>query len=385
MNILVLTLNYIPDLSAGSFRVTALVEALRQAPQCSVDVVTALPNRYSGFCPKIQEDPEGFNIHRIALPQHKGTLISQVRAYRHFIAGVLDYTKNKHYNCVVASSSRLMTAVLGAIIAKKTRAKLYLDIRDIFAESLPDVLPLKLGYALKPLLSCLERWAIGRADRVNLVSEGFLEYFQKRYPKRSFTCWTNGVDSEFCSLSSKQPGPILNILYAGNIGLAQGLHLIVPQLAKRLEHRARFTLIGSGNGLRKLTRELEKQRVDNVDLLPPQERKTLVESYENADILFLHLTTQKAFLKVLPSKLFEYAATGKPIWAGLAGYAARFVSSQIENAALFDPENVEQALSALDRLNRESTPRTDFVARYSRETLSRQIAKDIIDVAKQSV
>jgi len=32
----------------------------------------------------------------------------------------------------------------------------------------------------------------------------------------------------------------------------------------------------------------------------------------DADVLFLHLNAYKAFEKVLPSKIFEYAATGRP-------------------------------------------------------------------------
>ena len=37
-------------------------------------------------------------------------------------------------------------------------------------------------------------------------------------------------------------------------------------------------------------------------------RPALVEAYGAADVLFLHLGVQPAFEKVLPSKIFEYAA-----------------------------------------------------------------------------
>ena len=48
-------------------------------------------------------------------------------------------------------------------------------------------------------------------------------------------------------------------------------------------------------------------------------------SIGSTDVLFLHLNDYSAFRKVIPSKIFEYAATGKPIVAGVSGYAAEFL------------------------------------------------------------
>ena len=51
MKVLVVTFYYEPDLSAGSFRTTALVAAMRQRapPGTHIDVITTLPNRYHSF------------------------------------------------------------------------------------------------------------------------------------------------------------------------------------------------------------------------------------------------------------------------------------------------------------------------------------------------
>ena len=55
MRILLLSFYFRPDLSAGSFRATALVDALLKAhPGVEIDVVTTLPNRYSAFSPDAQ-------------------------------------------------------------------------------------------------------------------------------------------------------------------------------------------------------------------------------------------------------------------------------------------------------------------------------------------
>jgi hypothetical protein len=45
------------------------------------------------------------------------------------------------------------------------------------------------------MLRALERWTMGCADRINLVSRGFEGYFRSRYPDRSYAWFTNGINS----------------------------------------------------------------------------------------------------------------------------------------------------------------------------------------------
>ena len=120
----------------------------------------------------------------------------------------------------------------------------------------------------------------------------------------------------------------------------------------------------------------------NVALLPPMNREALLETYRSADILFLHLNDYEAFKKVLPSKLFEYAALGKPVWAGVSGYAAKFVASEISNAAVFYPCDIAGAVRAFNTLNIQDTPRNDFLEKYSRSKISLELAEDILNLAR---
>jgi hypothetical protein len=94
--------------------------------------------------------------------------------------------------------------------------------------------------------------------------------------------------------------------------------------------------------------------------------------------LFLHLNDYAAFKKVLPSKIFEYAAMGKPLWAGVAGFSAEFITQQVSNAAVFHPCDVDDAIRALGRLALEDGPRTEFLAEYSSASVSARLADDIL-------
>jgi glycosyltransferase involved in cell wall biosynthesis len=112
-------------------------------------------------------------------------------------------------------------------------------------------------------------------------------------------------------------------------------------------------------------------------------RDALIAEYLTADVLFLHLNDFDSFRTVLPSKIFEYAALGKPIWAGVAGHAADFLRQEVPNVAVFDPCATEQALEVFGRLDIRDAPRAEFVRKFSRRTIMRQMASDIAACASR--
>ncbi|WP_238067395.1 glycosyltransferase family 4 protein [Pseudomonas shirazica] len=391
--ILLLTFYYPPDLSAGSFRVEALVNALRTklGDEVEIDIITTTPNRYNSYVTEAEsfERFSTVNVRRITVPRHKG-FIGQAYAFAIFALRVLSQIKKSRYDLVFATSSRLMTALLGAIVSRKAKAPLYLDIRDIFAETVPDLFPCILGKPIALFFSMLERWTIKSAKRVNLISPGFTPYFESRYPSLGFTTFTNGIDEIFLAkpLSTQYLPPNLKfqkkrILYAGNIGTGQGLDLIIPSLAKQLEQQTEFHIIGAGGTLKKLEAAIRSLNVKNVIIHPPISRTDLLVKYNEADILFLHLNDLKAFRRVLPSKLFEYAASQKPIWAGLSGFSARFARNRIQNIALFNPCDIESAIRAFYNIELRPTSRDEFIQQYSRPLIKKEMAEDIISTSSR--
>ncbi|MDH5523632.1 MAG: glycosyltransferase family 4 protein [Desulfobulbaceae bacterium] len=393
MKILVLSFYFEPDLCAGSFRATALVnEFARVMPAGShLYVVTTLPNRYKTFSVKAPqiEHRQNITINRLALPLHQSGMLDQAKAFWSFARQVLRLVKSSEYDLVFATSSRLMTAVLGAWIARQKKALLYLDIRDIFVDTIKDVLPRHLAVITKPFFSALEQWAFRCSATINLVSQGFEGYFVSRYAGQRLSFFTNGIDDEFIAVAPLESGTqkkekgTVTVLYAGNIGEGQGLHAIIPELAKRMRSRVHFRIIGDGGRLELLRTTLKSDCIDNVELLPPVKRDQLINAYKEADVLFLHLNDYEAFRKVLPSKLFEYAAMGKPLWAGVSGYAAEFIQSEIDNSAVFDPCDVLDAEQAFASLLLRDAPRTGFINKYARGKIMKEMAQDILQSAER--
>jgi glycosyltransferase involved in cell wall biosynthesis len=387
--IVYLTFYYEPDLCAGSFRNTPLaIELAKQAREKDiiVDVYTTLPNRYSSFEQSALEFEElgNLRIHRISLPPHKSGMLDQVFSFKKFYSEVIKLNKNKRADLVFASSSRLFTAYLGFTIAKKSDSPLYLDIRDIFVDTMSDVFKskiLKLG--LLPLLKLIEIRTFNYAKHINLISGGFKSYFSK-FSNTEFTFYTNGIDEEFLERTpiiekSEKVGNGKTIVYAGNIGEGQGLHKVIPQAAKKLGSEFEFIIIGDGGTKKLLQDEVQKLSTSNVVLEKPVNRKELQGIYSNADYLFIHLNDYPAFRKVLPSKIFELATFGKPIIAGVSGFAAEFIKNEVSDSFVFEPCNSKQLVDFLksDMLSNK-IDRNEFKLIYRRSNINNLMAKSIL-------
>lgn len=393
MRILLLTFYYPPDLSAGAFRTGALVQALKQlgVADLQVNVVTTLPNRYKSFTQEAAELAEeaGVTVRRIGLPPHKSGMRDQTKAFIHFARGALRETRGQNWDIVIATSSRLMTAALGARIARRAGAPLYLDIRDLFTDTIGDVLGNGiLPSTLLPVLRAVEARTFRSAAKINIVSPGFEEHLKRVAPNQVCSVLPNGIDDPFLEASYAKPDApqIPTLLYAGNIGEGQGLERIVPESARMLAGRARFRIVGDGGRQARLLAALDGMPASAVELLPPVQRDRLIAEYRDADILFLHLNDYAAFEKVLPSKIFEYAATGKPILAGVKGYAAQFLKEHVVGAEVFSPTDAAQMIDSFERLmaGPRSYDRSAFIAKFSRRAIMREFAEDVVRVATGS-
>lgn len=185
MKLLFLSFYFEPDLCAGSFRNTPLFQEIRNqlGKDDFIHVITTQPNRYKTFHASAEQEERGDNyiINRITIPEHKSGMLDQAKSFAIFYWKAIKLVKGRKYDLVYASSSRLFTAFLGRRIASSQRVPLYLDIRDIFVDTMKDVLGDKKMIQIPVVLFArmIERYTFSKASHINLVSEGFKDYFSK--------------------------------------------------------------------------------------------------------------------------------------------------------------------------------------------------------------
>jgi glycosyltransferase involved in cell wall biosynthesis len=391
MRILILSFYFPPDIGPGPLRAESIVKSLIEVgpPNLKIDVLTTMPNRYHSFRmeAKHYETYDKVSIHRIKIPEHKNGMLDQVKSFILFSLKVRKFTFRKKWDVVFSTSGRLMTAALGTYIANKSGAKSYLDIRDLFTEAMRDLLKTVIfGQSIIiPLLKLIERWTFRSAKVINIVSPAFASHIKKVAPKAVISTYTNGIDEIFLKnnfIKEKTSKPI--ILYTGNIGEGQVLDFILPKLALKRKDLL-FKVIGDGGAKKRLIDKVISQSIDNIEILKPTLRSNLINEYKEADILLVHLNDFEAFQKVLPSKIFEYAATGKPILAGVKGYTAKFFQEKIDGVQIFRPLDVDDMEAGLNKLLKlpKHIDRKEFCKLYSRKTIAKKLAYDVLELFKK--
>lgn len=390
MNILFLSFYFEPDLCAGSFRNTPLFKELLNniTEDDYIHVITTEPNRYSTFQVSSLAEEIGMNykINRVAVPKHTSGMLDQAKSFSVFYRKAFKLIKGEQFDLVYASSSRLFTAFLGRRCASKFKCPLFLDIRDIFVDTMKSIFENNKLIQIPALmvLKLVENYTFSKATHINLVSEGFREYFSK-YKRPKFTYYTNAIDEVFMNagLPSKQDvkKPYI-ITYAGNIGSGQGLEKVIPEAAQKLGDDYEFHIIGDGGTKSKLEECIKGMGVKNVKLMNPVARKELIEHYNASTFLFFHLNDLEAFKKVLPSKMFEYGAFDKPIIAGVSGYASKFVKENIPNHILFNPTDVDDLVKQLLEYKLKFEERKDFKKNFSRTNINQELAKYILETGR---
>ncbi|MDA9670505.1 hypothetical protein N9T56_02320, partial [Candidatus Pelagibacter sp.] len=222
MRILIISFYYPPDIGPGALRAKSIVDSLIKegSSDLKIDVLTTMPNRYHSLnISALQREVNGnVSINRFDLPSHKNRIFDQSIAFASFSLSVQKFVYKKKWDIVVATSGRLMTASLATWVSKQTGSKLYLDIRDLFADTMNNILIKKPLRIIMPIFNLLEKWCFRSADNLNVVSAGFLDYLKKIAPNLSPSVYTNGVDDMFLkndfSISQTKQKPVL--LYAGN-------------------------------------------------------------------------------------------------------------------------------------------------------------------------
>ncbi|MBK9222691.1 MAG: glycosyltransferase family 4 protein [Saprospiraceae bacterium] len=389
--ILYLSYFYYPDLSAGSFRNTALSKMLSKklSGDTRIHLVCTQPNRYYNVETKLPsvEHLGNLTIHRIDVPQHKNKFLKQVISFYYYQRGVWKIIKELNLSFIFASTSKIFTGYLAYRIASVRKVPYYIDLRDLFSENIAELelFPFFNKFLSKWIYKNIERPTLMNAAHININSDGFRSSLPKEF-KGTISFYPNGIDDEFIGWNQD---PSLGrskmvVCYAGNIGEAQGLHRLIPELAVSLKESHRFIIIGDGSAKHKLQNEIVRLKLKNVKLIPPVKRTMLLDYYRTAHYLLLHLNDYKSFEKVLPSKIFEYAGGNIPILAGVSGYAKTFLETEVkQNCYIFKPCDVGMIRNYLE-LNLYSTQsRTEFSEKYSRENITNQMANSILSTIQK--
>ena len=113
---------------------------------------------------------------------------------------------------------------------------------------------------------------------------------------------------------------------------------LLPLFGDYFNQSIEFHIYGSGGKLEELKSRIIDNNLTNIHLHPPVARNE-VPNLSICRYLVSNAQPEAAFRRVIPSKLFEYASTSKPILAGLHGHSRDFAEREIPGIYVYKPDS----------------------------------------------
>lgn len=228
---------------------------------------------------------------------------------------------NVKWDAVVWYSPTIFLGQLVGALKKQSGARSYLILRDIFPEWAVDMGLLKKG-PIYSFFKFFERLQYSMADVIGVQSPSNLEYLAAwaQQPGRRLEVlqnWLAPASNMGCSISVND-GPLAGrriVAYAGNMGIAQGMDMVVS-LASRLKHRKDigFLLVGRGSDVTRLKALAAEQALDNVAFHDEIEPKEIPGLLAQVHVGLVMLDPRHKTHNV-PGKFITYMQAGLPVLA----------------------------------------------------------------------
>ncbi|MDA2312726.1 glycosyltransferase family 4 protein [Bacillus cereus] len=241
---------------------------------------------------------------------------------------ILAICKDKEkYDYIFVSTPSIFIPVAGMFAKRKMKAKLIVDVRDLWPESLIGIGFFNKNWILKFAYK-LEYKIYHAADNIIINSKGFYSYISSTgiAPNRISFMPNSLTEKELSTVPKKNISDQLTVIYTGNIGLAQDIEKLILIAEHLKEHKnISFKIIGYGYQKKELGESIEAKQLPNMQLIEPKNREDTLAEIVDADIAYVSLVEKDVFKKVLPGKVMDYMSMRKPIVADVAGYAKEVI------------------------------------------------------------
>jgi len=332
-----------------------------------ISILTAMPNYpqmeiYEGYKNKsyVYEEIDGLKIHRASIYVSKNnSFIPRLRNYFSFVmsSALIGTKKLSHVDFLLCESPPLFLGYSAMFLAKRKKAKLIFNVSDLWPESAEKLAVVNNRRLLK-LAYQLEEKLYRKSTLVTGQTRGICTNINKRFPTIKTYWLPNGVDLNFYDPSTirinnwrKENGFLeedLILLYAGIIGIAQGLEVILKAAINfNASPQVKFVLLGSGPEKEKLIALQKKLGLKNVFFLEAVTKKQMPLILNSVNAAIVPLKKLDLFLGAIPSKIFETLAMKVPILLGVGGEAKQLFITQGNCGVYFEPENADELTKAI--------------------------------------
>ncbi len=339
MKILVLHQHFYPETVGTSTRAVEIVEYLVKQGH-DVTVVAGIPSHpstmRSGEVSRKQpafENFRGAKLYRVWTygSNKPDTFARRMLAYSSFmIIGFLKALFLRERFDVLVAISPLPNGIAGLGLSFLRGWPLMFDVCDIW----PDC-AIAVGMLRHPILIALAKWAekrvYDRSRRIGVVTRGFIENIAaKGVPREKISLLPDWVDPDTYDSSKVDRDAIRReygldgryvVSFLGNFGLLMGLETILEtaRIVRDTDPEVLFLFVGKGVAQPMMEEKIAEWNLTNVRMIPYQPRHKVPGLLAASDALIVTYMKNDITLITVPSKIYEYMSSARPIVAGVAG------------------------------------------------------------------
>lgn len=372
MRILYVSQYFPPEIGAPAVRVHELARHWVQQGH-DVTVLTGFPNHPTGILNPayrrqfrrltVRESVDGINVVRswlIPLPNRKAA--ERILNYSSFcVSAALRGLFLKKFDVVIATSPQLLVGLSGLAISRLRGAKFVFEVRDLWPESLIATgISSQDSLMYRGLLKISTR-LYRRADHVVVVTPAFQQHIEKHFgcAPEKISVVPNGVDLDWFDEARATYVPSRDgkfvVSFIGTIGNAHGVDVILraAQLLRESHPDVIFRIVGEGAEREKIATSIRDQGFANVEILPQQPRSRVPGLIWDSDVCLVLLKRSEIFKTVIPTKMLEFMACGRPVILGVEGQALELLAEAQAGLAI-PPEDAEALAAAILKLKSDA-------------------------------
>ncbi len=367
MKILFLTQYYPPETGAPQNRLHDLAVRLKEK-DVTVDVLTAMPNYpqmeiHEGYKGKffLKEQIDDIQVYRswIYTTTSKGVLKRLLNYFSFVFSSFwVGWFKTKKYDYILCESPPLFLGITAYLLCKIKRSKLIFNVSDLWPESAEKLGIVENKFFLN-LAYKLEKFLYKKSIVITGQTQGIVQNIKQRFPTKNPYWLPNGVDLNYFDPEKTQSNWKKNngfkdddilFLYAGILGHAQGLEVILQAANIIRNDQAKFIFVGAGPEKEKLLNLKEQLALKNVFFFDAVPKTEIIKIIKSIDVTIVPLKKLDLFKGAIPSKIFENLAMKKALILGVDGEAKKLFIDDGKCGLYFEPENSDDLADKINSL-----------------------------------
>lgn len=275
---------------------------------------------------------------------------------------------------VIGSSVHLFAVSAAAQVAKHFRARFFMEVRDIWPQTLVDLGVLNKNHPVVLLMRKLEMSLYRAAEYIITPLPGTQNYFNALGVSGDRIIYLpQGTPVENLERKPKESeADDLRVGYVGAFGPADDVGGLLNVAKLLVGEKIRFLFVGNGDEKDALENEARLAGLTNVEFLGAVPKEKVPQTLENFDVClarYYHAAARQKF-GVGSNKLVDYMAAGKPIV--FAGEMPNDVVAEIGcgiSVKPHDPQLMVDAIKTLQSMKSEDRQKMgllgkDYVAQY---------------------